>query len=190
MGLQEHIDHAKRAKPTWNPETGGTRAWVCFEDHVVEDVGPDPDGSVFAALADRMMRGDYYPPDVIIFFGEFRSDGRDMRPGDRVVQQARLISFLYWPILWSVAEIYVAERTADTCTTGYVTTDQHFGRGIWRAVLSRKDGRLTLDVKSTASPGSFWFWVGLPVARYLQLRARRRAIEDFRREVNGLARGA
>jgi hypothetical protein len=131
-----------------------------------------------------MLEGDFYPADVLSFHGRFRLEGRRWRVGDRLVQRARLIPWLDWPVLWSVAEVFIAEKSSNECTIGYVTTNRHFGRGIWRAILTRRGDRLFLKIKSTAGPGSWQFWLGLPFARYLQLRARRRAIEDFRRAAN------
>jgi hypothetical protein len=177
--LELQIRDAKNAIPTWNAVTGGKRAWVCFDDFLETEIGEDPTSVIFEALVARMMTGNYYPSDVIEFFGEFRSEGRDMRVGDRIVQRARIIPFVKNWFIYSVAEIYVCERNDDSCKIGYVTTNRHFGRGIWDATLRREDGKLILTVKSIASPGSIAFWMGLPYARWLQLRARRRAVESF-----------
>jgi uncharacterized protein (UPF0548 family) len=126
-----------------------------------------------------MMSGHYYPPDVIECFGPWMDEGRDIRAGDRMLQRARLLPFSRWPGLWSMTEIYVAERTATTSTLGYVTTRRHFGRGIWKAELKREGGELTITVEGFSGPASWQFWLGLPVARYLQRRAWRRAIQEF-----------
>jgi hypothetical protein len=176
MRLQERAESARR---TWDPASGGKRAWICFEDDKTYDLGADPDGRRFQAIAGRMMSGNYYPPDAVRFSGRFREEGRDLQAGDRVVQQAPLFGKFGGPLMPSGAEIYVAEKSADRCKIGYVTTSIHFGRGIWTAELTRTDGRLALRVWSTASPRSWLFWLGLPYARYLQLRARRRAVEEL-----------
>ena len=178
MRLQER---AESARLTWNPFTGGKRAWVCFDDFKTYDLGEDPAGSRFEEISNRMMSGDYYPPDAVRFGGRFREEERDLKVGDRIVQQAPLFGKLGGPLMPSAAEIYVAEKGTDRCKIGYVTTSIHVGRGIWSAELVRKDGRLQLTVQSTASPGSWLFWLGLPYARYLQLRARSRAVEELTR---------
>lgn len=178
MRLQEK---AESAQINWDPVKGGKRAWMCFEDDKTYDLGPDPDGVRFESIATRMMSGNYYPQDAVNFAGRFREEGRDLKPGDRVVQRAPLFGKLGGPLLPSAAEIYVAEREEGRCRIGYVTTSIHFGRGIWTAELTRSEGNLELHVWSTASPRSLLFWLGLPYARYLQLRARRRAVEEFRK---------
>lgn len=126
------------------------------------------------------MTGNYYPPDAVRFSGRFRQEGRDLRIGDRVVQQAPLFGKLGGRLVPSGAEIYVAEKGTDRCKIGYVTTAIHLARGIWSAELVRAEGHLQLTVQSTASPASWLFWLGLPYARFLQLRARRRAMKEFR----------
>jgi hypothetical protein len=181
MRLQER---AESAEVTWDSIAGGRRAWVCFDDDKTYDLGPDPDGSRFEAISTRMMSGDYYPPDAVRFSGRYRREGRALQPGDRVVQEAPLFGRLGGPLMPSGAEIYVAEREEDRCRIGYLTTSIHFGRGIWTAELKETRGRLNLRVWSIASPRSWLYWVGLPYARVLQLRARRRAVEVFR-EVQG-----
>jgi hypothetical protein len=173
------IQDAEQATVTWDPVKGGRRAWVCFEDDKTYDLGSDPSGERFRKIADRIMSGRYYPPDAVRFSGRFSDEGRPIRAGDRVIQHAPLLGKLGGLLTPSVAEVYVAERNEGCCRVGYVTTSLHFGRGIWTAELSRLQGKLSLRVWSTASPGSWLFWVGLPVARFLQLRARRRAVEEF-----------
>lgn len=175
--IKARFEKSEKTGLTWDPVKGGKWAFVCFDDDRQYDLGPDPDRHRFEEIAERMTTGRYYPPDAVRFYGRFEEEGRPLRAGDRILQQAPLFGFLY---CWSMAELFVVERTADRCHIGYVTTAAHHGRGIWQADLRWSEGRLTLRVTSTASPHSWLFWLGLPVARYLQLRARRRAVEVFR----------
>ncbi|MHB8635777.1 MAG: hypothetical protein ACYC96_04815 [Fimbriimonadaceae bacterium] len=69
---QRFHERAERADVTWDPASGGKRAWVCFEDDKTYDLGADLDGARFAEIARRMMSGDYYPPDAVRFGGRFR----------------------------------------------------------------------------------------------------------------------
>lgn len=175
--IKARFEDGQTAPFTWSPSDGGKPAFICFRDALTEDLGSDPTGERFKTISGKMLSGAYYPADAVKFFGKHQDEHRLMRHGDRIQQIAPL-----GPIsLWSMVEIYVAEQTDDTCTIGYVTTKKHHGRGIWTATLTRKDNQLSLMVESTASPHSFLFWVGLPFARLLQLRARRRAIEEFKK---------
>lgn len=172
---------AESAALSWDPVTGGRRTWLVFDDEETFDLGPDPTGSRLEAISERILTGHYYPPDAVRVFGRFALQHRPIQVGDRLVQQAPLFGKWCGPLMASSVEIIEANATENECHFGYVTTEFHLGRGIWQAALSRQNGRLSLLVKSTAMPGSFLFWLGLPVARYLQLRARRRAVEVFRR---------
>lgn len=179
--IERRFRDGLKAPLSWHRTEGGKRSFVCFEDELVEDLGPDADGSRFNMIAERMLSGRYYPGDAVQFYGLFQDENRHLRPGDRIQQRAPILPFWDGLVAWSMAELFVAEKTGSKCSIGYVTTQKHHARGIWRADLVLADGQLTLTVKSTAFPNSFLYWLGIPVARYLQLRARRRAIEEFRR---------
>ncbi len=175
--MKQRLRAVKAAPLTWDPIKGGRRGWICWDDEKVADIGADPTGERFNLIANRILAGNYYPKDAVVLFGRFRDEARDLRVGDRVLQRAPI-----GPVsVWSGVEIFFAERTATRCSIGYVTTARHHGRGTWRADLDRVGDRLQLTVKSTTSPNSALFWLGLPIARFFQLRARRRAIEEFRR---------
>ena len=175
--VKSRYEDGLKAPLTWSPESGGTKAFVCFEDSKTYDLGADPTGERFETISAKMLNGDYYPPDAVEFFGPFRDEQRPISKGDRVQQRAPFGPLAFW----SMVEITIAEKTSDTCQIGYVTTQKHHGRGIWTATLTRIDNQLSIKVESIASPHSLLFWAGLPFARLLQLRARRRAIEEFRK---------
>ena len=180
MTMDQRLAMIRQAPLTWDAITGGKRTWPCFDDHVVADLGPDPDGVRFEAIAKQMLEGHYYPPDVITFSGDFRSEGRQLQKGDRVLQFLSL-----WPGsknlgLWGSVEMSTVEHSADFCKIGYVTTELHHGKGSWSASLRRVDGNLEQEVEGSVMPHSWLFWVGMPIARYYQKRAWRRAIAMHR----------
>lgn len=175
------IERAESAELSWHPEHGGRKSWLVFEDDKIFDLGPDPQGKRLDEVMDRTLHGRYYPADAVEVFGRFALEGREIRVGDRLVQKARLFGRWGGPLFSASVEVYVSQKAEDRFSFGYVTTRLHHGRGVWRADFSLVDGNLRLCVRSTSMPSSFWFWIGLPVARYLQLRARRRAVEEFRR---------
>lgn len=177
VGAVDRIAWADGAEPTWSLTEGGKRPLVCWDDDITVDVGPDPDGMRLERIAGRLRNGLYYPYEVIEFSGRYRLEGRELRVGDRIIQRAQILPFFYWPGAWSVAEVCLIESEPDRFLFGYVTTTRHLGRGIWRVEAKWVEGRLSLRVWSTAGPGSPLFWLGLPVARWLQLRARRKGIE-------------
>ena len=177
--IRRRFDRWKTAPTNWDPTKGGRRGLLCFDDSKNAALGADPTGQAFDQIADRMMNGHYYPQDAITYYADALEEGRSLQPGDRVLQKAPILPFLPSPGVWQMVEIYAAERTPERCKLGYVTTTHHHGRGIWQAELESLEGELSLTVTSTTSPNSWLFWLGLPLARFLQLRARRRAIEEF-----------
>ena len=175
--VKKRFEDGQFAPLSWSPTEGGKPSIVCFRDSLTEDLGSDPTGDRFNTIADRMMAGNYYPPDAVQFFGLHQDEKRTIKPGDRIQQRAP-----FGPLgFWSMVEITAAERTENECRIGYVTTKKHHGRGIWSATLTRTDNKLTITVESIANPHSFMFWAGLLFARALQLRARRRALEEFKK---------
>ncbi len=166
---------------TWHPTEGGKRPWIAWDDDKHFDLGDDPTGERFVRLKERMLSGNYYPPNIIRFYGRFRNEGRHLRPGDRIIQKAFLLSSTQLFYLWSAAEIFVAQASDSECTIGYVTTSRHFGRGIWQAHLQAIDGQLKLHVSSIAGPQHWLFWTFLPIARLIQKRAWRAAVEDLKK---------
>jgi hypothetical protein len=181
---ERRLERWSDAPLTWDPVRGGKRPLVCWDDDATYDLGEDEHGARFEAIKARMLSGRYYPPEVIEFYGQWQKEGRDMRPGDRVLQHVRLFGIVS---LWAMTEIFIAESSDSACTIGYVTTKRHFGRGKWQATLTRVGQRLSLRVQATAGPGSFWFWLGLPVARWMMVKAWKSAAEDFRRASPGEA---
>ncbi|MBS1715144.1 MAG: DUF1990 family protein [Armatimonadetes bacterium] len=177
---EQALRRAESARTTWNLESGGRRAWVCFDDDVTFDLGPDPEGGRFLEISDRMVSGRTYLPDAVQVFGRFIAEQRDLRAGDRLLQSAPLFGRWGGPLMTSAVEMAVVERGETRCRIGYVTTERHHARGGWSATLDSRDGRLSLRVVSTSNPKSWLFWLGLPIGRALQLRARRRSVEVFR----------
>lgn len=148
--------------------------WLRFIDSLTVNLGADPDRAKFKTISGWVETGHYYPREVI----EFHLSTDRVQPGTRVLQVIRLLPFL--PEMASMVEIDIFEKSATHLTVGYVTTEKHFARGWWRAHFSFEGENLMLKVESVAVPGSLLYWCGLPVARYLQLRARRESIKRFK----------
>jgi hypothetical protein len=130
---------------------------------------------LFEATADRWVCGKYYPEDVI----RFSFEGDQLQVGTRILQELKIFSAI---TLFAMVEITVCERTEHECRIGYVTTSRHFARGEWCARIWQEpdSSELGFEVKAVTCPSSFWFWVGLPIARYYQMRAWRKAIASIR----------
>jgi hypothetical protein len=165
-------------KVTGSPEQMKGRSLIQFNDSLTMGLGPDPLGEGFTKIADCMMNGDYYPDEIIRFEGRFRQESRTLRVGDRLLQFARF-PFLPGYRSQTVAVVSVAERTDRECKIGYYTTSRHFAKGWWQATLSQEEDELVLLVQSQARPQSLVYWLAIPIARFMQVRARRSAILRF-----------
>lgn len=177
--VRSRFEEYSRGKTTWDPANSRSLPGLAWNDFSVTGFGVSPSDSTFQMLCDRMLSGHYYPPDAIECFGLWQDENREIRPGDRILQRARLIPWIPSLALWAMTEVFVAERSPTRCELGYVTTERHFARGIWQAVLEYGEDELQLTIQGTTAPASLWFWLGLPLARYLQRRAWRRAIDEF-----------
>lgn len=177
--IRRRFDRYREAPVTWRYGEDNRRPLVCWVDERRKTLVKGHRPQAFAAIADRMLGGRYYPPDALDFFGLWMEEDRPIRVGDRILQRARLLPFAGWPVLWAMTEVFAAERTDSTCTLGYVTTRRHFGRGEWQATLTQTTEGLELEVDSISGPHSWLFWLAMPIARALQLRAWRRAFEEF-----------
>lgn len=166
----------EKPEVTGAPELMKGRALVQFNDDVTISLGHGP--GLFDRIAEHMMGGHYYPPEIILFEGRFRQEGRDLRKGDRVLQLARL-PFLFGYRTKTVTEISVAHKTETSCQIGYYTTSRHFAKGWWQATLTNLDGEISLNVQCQARPQSLVYWLAIPVARYMQQRARKAAMLRF-----------
>ena len=153
------------------------RGWVQFDDCVTLALGNDP--ALFERIANHMMSGDYYPPEIILFEGAFRRERRELRKGDRILQLARL-PFLFGYRTRTVTEISVAERSENFCRIGYHTTSKHFAKGWWQATVQFREYEFTLTVECQARPQNLVYWLAIPVARFMQERARKAAMSRFR----------
>lgn len=166
----------RKCPVSWDLEKGGKPSWCTFRDDLTDDLGPDAPGRL-ERIAEHHLTGHYYPPDALTFWAPELDEGGKLHVGTRLLQRARLLPFSDWPVVYAMTEITHAELSEDRFTIGYVTTEFHKARGWWRADVWREDGRLRVRVQSLAIPDSWQFWLGMPVARWLQLRARRRGIE-------------
>ncbi len=176
QNLEARFERWKNSPLSWNSKKP-TTCWVRFSDSHEVSLGGDSDGTRFQKIADLMLGGLYYPPEVIRFYSPGLSANNPLHKGTRVLQQASLGLGV---TVCSMVEIFLSERSENLCAVGYYTTKHHFACGWWKAKLRLIDGELKLQVESLAMPGSLLYWLGLPIARYLQIKARTEAIERFR----------
>jgi len=84
-------------------------------------------------------------------------------------------------MLPAIVEVDVAESGEERVALGYVTTRRHYGRGTWRAEVTRVGDELVLTVSYHVRPSRWFVWCGLPVYRRFQLAAFRAGADNLRR---------
>lgn len=153
-----------------------------FVDDISHDMGEDA-GDRFDMLAASLLRYRFYPRTVMVWTSDFAVEEREARVGDRIGMALAIPVFPKLPPLFfpATTEVAFARRDADVAEFGYVATRAHYGRGLWRATLERSGGRIRLRIRSRISPRAFAAILGLPVYRFLQLRARRLGVENFKK---------
>lgn len=174
------------APETTLPALPGNPTLAVLVDKKSEVLGPDSPAA-FAAVAERIQRGELYPLGVMERRAAFLDEGRPAREGD-VLSMALL--FPTAPGLPPVrlpaqVRVHLAESNDDEVSFGYSTTAQHYGRGQWEVRLKREDGWLKLEVESHLRPSRWFLWPGLPVYRRLQQRAVHAGIARLRQLVGG-----
>lgn len=103
---------------------------------------------------------DIFPPCILRFFGEWELHGREMRPGDVIVQQAQIP-----PAAWGVkllfgVRVLSVERGAERAGFSYGTLAGHPETGVNAFHFSLESGRLDAVIRTTAEPV-------LPISRLL-----------------------
>jgi hypothetical protein len=164
------------------PVEGGDRATAVFADTHRVVVGPwSPEA--FARVKDALLGYRFYPESVMVRRTQFEDEGRAVRVGDRLGLGLFVPSLpgLAPLMLPAIVEVDVVEAAAEHVALGYVTTRRHYGRGSWRADVSREGEQLILTVACHVRPSRWFVWCGLPVYRRFQLAAFRAGAENLRR---------
>jgi len=175
-------DVAAPAPDLDTPVEAGDRATATFADAHRVVVGPwSPEG--FARVKAALLGYRFYPGHVMVRRTQFEDEGRAVRVGDRLglglfVPNLPGLAPLMLP---AVVEVDVAEADDERVALGYATTRRHYGRGIWRAEVTRERDELILTVSYHVRPSRWFVWCGLPVYRRFQLAAFRAGADNLRR---------
>lgn len=145
-------------------------------------LGSDATGGLFARAAERLLRYQFYPDDVLVHTSDFTRQQRAAQPGDRVLQRIRVLYLTGLPVLDVLTMNEVSEVIDEPGRRGlsYVTTRRHGEVGEWSAVVEQADeGKVYLRIRSLAWPAPTMPLLTHPIMRALQLRAHQRGIQAF-----------
>lgn len=107
---------------------------------------------LYACELGFLFRYEIFPPSLLRFFGEWQLEGRDMRAGDTIVQQAHVPPGLGFRLLFGVRMLTVF-RDALRAGFSYGTLEGHPETGVNEFSLSVAEGFLTARVRTLAAPG-------------------------------------
>lgn len=139
--------------------------------------------AAFARVRQALLGYRFYPAQVMSRRTQFEDEGRSVRVGDRLGLGLHLPNLPGLPrfLLPAIVQVDVVEDGTERVAFGYATTGRHYGRGVWRAVVSREGDELILVVSYHVRPSRWFVWCGLPVYRRYQLAAFRAGAENLRR---------
>lgn len=136
----------------------------------------------FARVKQALLGYRFYPEQVMSRRTQFEDEGRPVRVGDRLGLGLLLPNLpgLRPFLLPAIVQVDVVEDGPERAALGYATTQRHYGRGVWRAVVAREGDEMILVVSYHVRPSRWFVWCGLPVYRRFQLAAFRAGAERLR----------
>jgi uncharacterized protein (UPF0548 family) len=146
-------------------------------------LGLDKNGRLFKKAADRLMRYQFYPEDVMSHTSDFGLWNRWVQVGDRIVQRIHLFSLLGKPILDVVGMTEIAQVILEPRCYGftYVTVDTHATEGEWSACLEwRDDNQLLVTIEAISRPRPQEPSRNYSFMRRLQQNAHQRGLAHFK----------
>ena len=149
-------------------------------------LGLDEDGRLFRKAADRLMRYQFYPPDVLSHVSDFGLWNRWAQVGDRIVQRIHLFSLFGKPVVDVIAMNEVRQVITEPRRYGftYVTVETHVEQGEWSACLEwASDNQLRLTVKAISRPTPEEPARNYNFMRTLQKSAHQRGLQYFKQLV-------
>ena len=149
-------------------------------------LGVDEDGRLFKKAADRLMRYQFYPHDVMSHVSDFGLWNRWVQAGDRIVQRIHLFSFFGKRILDVVGMTEISQVILEPRRYGftYVTVDTHVDQGEWSTCLEwREDNELILTVNAISRPRPQEPARNYSYMRRLQQSAHQRGMAHFKQAV-------
>jgi len=164
----------------WPGQARGTE-WHTDEYEV--KLGQDSSDQLFRFAADRLMRYQFYPDDVMSHYGDFDLWQRWLQVGDRIVQRIHVLALLGYPILDVIGLTEVRSVILEPRRYGftYVTVESHVAEGEWSAAVEWRDtGDVVLNVQSISRPVPQEPARNHAFIRRFQAEAHRRGIDYFK----------
>lgn len=182
----KYLDIWNKAPVSYQPGQPIDESWHI--DNYSLSLGYDGDGRLFRQAADRLMRYQFYPDDVLGYVSDFSLWDRWVQVGDRIVQRIHLLSLFGKPILDVVTMNEISHVIAEPRCYGFtcVTVDTHVEQGEWTAHIEWcDDGELRLEVKAISKPVAEEPARNYSLMRTLQKSAHERGLQNFKQNLLG-----
>lgn len=101
-----------------------------------------------------LFRYEVFPERVLRFRGEWQREGRAMREGDTIVQEAAVPPFPWGARLLFGARVTEVRRKPDAASFSYATLESHAETGVNTFGLSLENGQVIARIGSRAEPGN------------------------------------
>lgn len=175
------LEQWRNAPLTYTPDQETNGEWNVDRYEVI--LGVDRSGELFQRAGLLTLRNRFYPKQVMATTSDYEIENRPVRKGDRVLQRIHILQ----PWGRSLFDVLTVNEITEVIDEPrhkgftYTTTTVHSEIGEWSpSVVWRENGEVALiiEVVSRNRPGASRFAQRL--TRWLQLRAHRLSIENFR----------
>ena len=175
-----YLELWRNAPLTYSPGQALDSNWNV--DHYEVILGNDNSGDLFQRAAQLTLNIQFYPAQVMTTCSDYGREGRQVQPGDRVLQCIRLFEVARKPVMELLTMNEITEVIREERRVGftYTTTTAHSEIGEWSPVVEWRDNGdvvLVINVTSRARPGTPLF--SRRFTRRMQLRAHRLSIANF-----------
>lgn len=106
------------------------------------------------ARTDFLFRYEIFPENVLRAWGEWRAEGRPMRPGDTIVQEAAMPPFPWGARLLFGARVTEVIRSPIAALFSYSTLTSHAETGVNTFGLRLENKEIVAWISSRAEPGN------------------------------------
>lgn len=179
-----YLDEWSSRRVNYRSVQAGAAGWLTDEYEV--KLGQDNSGQLFRRAADRLMRYQFYPDDIMTHYGDFDLWQRWLQVGDRIVQRIHVFKLLGTFILDVIGLTEVKTVVLEPRRYGFttVTVEPHVAQGEWSAEVEWHDsGEVLLKVYSISRPVAQEPARNYAFIRRFQEEAHRRGIDHFKKSV-------
>jgi len=156
------------------------------EEKIFERRAPWADAALKEDRIAFLFRYEIFPETVLRFRGEWQDQGRAMRAGDTIAQEAAMP-----PVSWGARLVFGArvteiKRTPREATFSYCTLTSHAETGVNTFGLHLENGDIVARVLSRAEPGNPLMRLAGPVVMAYADWCKKKAVESIlSRYLNG-----